>query len=296
MGNRFARCADGDMTHQSVRRASQQASQQPPQQPRRKSIRPSRQPTSADSAVTSLSRPEEWKMSYENQQIDPPDEERIDSFALQRDTVQNALHLMASYLAAKGQNITIITVGGAISSLLLKDQLRRENLDYIVPNVSEEQRGILAAAARHGRAYCIRPMLGAWFSNRGDDTLKLPFSIHRQVVLKSLTQNEIIFQERGLKIIAAPWDYAFTATLGRLASHRFISRPHDLSDAIAYLRRYIQVRGDEPLTMGEVDFCARSYGIFGVETMASFVATRYFARYGHDGIVEFRQTNRGAGE
>ena len=285
MGNSFARCFDRNMTDRSERRA--------PQPPRQRVGRQFRQPTSANSAVTSLTRPEAWMLSYQDQQIDPPGQERIDNFALQRETIQQALRLMADYIAGQGQHITIITVGGSISSLLLKNQLTRENLDYIATNASEEQRKILAAAARYAQRQCSQPIRGAWFSTRGDDTLKLPFSVQRQVVLKAISQNEIIFQARGLKILAAPWDYAFVATLGRLASDRLVSRPHDLDDAIAYLHRYIQGWWDEPLTMGLVEYWARLYGILGVETMARFIATRYRAVYGRDGIVDSPQTGRG---
>ncbi len=232
-------------------------------------------------------------MSFEHQPTDPLEEHRIDSFALQRDTIQQALRLMADYLASRDQNITIITVGGSISNILLRDQLTREHLDYLVLNVSDEQRRIFADAARHTRNRCSRPIVGAWFSARGDDTLKLPSSICRQVVLSSISQNEVIFQAPGLKIIAAPWDYAFVATLGRLASDRSPARRYDLCDAIAYLHRYIQVRWDGPLTMDHVDFCARSYGILGVESTAWFVASRYRLVHGCDGIVKSPLTGHG---
>ncbi|ERF73894.1 hypothetical protein EPUS_05906 [Endocarpon pusillum Z07020] len=266
------------MTDRAERRA--------PQPSRQRVGRQFQQANSADSAVTSLSRPEAWMIPYQDQQINPPAQKRIDSFALQRETIQQALHLMASYLASQGQNITIITVGGSISGLLLKDQLTRKNLDYLATDVSEEQRKILAAAAKYARLKCSQPIRGAWFSTRGDDTLKLPFSVHKRVVLRSISQNEIIFQAHGLKILAAPWDYAFVATLGRLASDRSLARPHDLADAIAYLHRYIEGWWDGPLTMSQVEFWARSYGIRGVETMARFIATRYRAVYGRDGIVD----------
>lgn len=228
-------------------------------------------------------------ISHQDQRIHPPTQERIDSLALQRETIQQALHLMASYLANQGQNITIITVGGSISSLLLKDQLTREHLDYIATDVSEEQRKILAAAAKYARLKCSLPIHGGWFSTRGDDTLKLPFSVHRQVVLRSISQNEIIFQARGLNILAAPWEYAFVATLGRLVSDRAVARPHDLEDAVAYLHRYIEGWWDGPLTIGQVEFWARLYGVPGVEIMARFIATRYRAVYGRDGIVDSPQ-------
>lgn len=282
MGNRFGRCFDGNTTDRPERRAPQPSRQQ-------LVGRQSRQPTSADSAVTSLSRPEAWMISHQDQRIHPPTQERIDSLALQRETIQQALHLMASYLANQGQNITIITVGGSISSLLLKDQLTREHLDYIATDVSEEQRKILAAAAKYARLKCSLPIHGGWFSTRGDDTLKLPFSVHRQVVLRSISQNEIIFQARGLNILAAPWEYAFVATLGRLVSDRAVARPHDLEDAVAYLHRYIEGWWDGPLTIGQVEFWARLYGVPGVEIMARFIATRYRAVYGRDGIVDSPQ-------
>ncbi|KAF7505307.1 hypothetical protein GJ744_001010 [Endocarpon pusillum] len=290
MGNSFARCFNSNMTDRSEPKAPQPSPQRVGRQ--------SRQPNSADSAVTSLPDPEAWMIPYRDQQIDPPAQESIDSFALERETIQKALHLMASYLASQGQNITIITVGGSISSLLLKDQLTRENLDYIATDVSEEQRKILAAAAKYARLKSSQPIRGAWFSTRGSDTLKLPFSVHRQVVLRSIAQHEIIFQAPGLKILAAPWEYAFVATLGRLASDRSVARPHDLEDAIAYLHRYIEGWWSGPLTMGQVEFWAGLYGIPGVETMARFIATRYRAVYGRDGIVDDppRAAIGGAGE
>jgi hypothetical protein len=51
----------------------------------------------------------------------------------------------------------------------------------------------------------------------------------------------VIFKEPGLTILAAPWRFALTAKLDRIAKQK--SKPYDMDDAITYLQQIVMTSG-----------------------------------------------------
>ena len=64
-----------------------------------------------------------------------------------------------------------------------------------------------------------------------------------------MTQNAVIFNAPGLKVIAAPWRYALCTKIDRLGKASG-EQEKDLGDAVAYLAQLRQTRG--PVTVQEI--------------------------------------------
>ena len=202
-------------------------------------------------------------------------------------TFEEALRVMAGYLACHNQDLTIITVGGPINTLLLKEQRTRQHLDYLGIDFGSQQRKIFREAARYAESRCSGTLGDAWFNKPGNEPLTFPRDVSVAIIGNAINQNEIVFQARGLTILAAPWDYAFCASLSRLTlGHPSLCRPYELSDAIAYLRRYIETHGDRQVSIQQIQSWARTYGTSLTETMARYVSGRYRIIYKRDGVVD----------
>lgn len=84
------------------------------------------------------------------------------------------------------------------------------------------------------------PIGGTWLNS--ETMLWLTIDIHRELTRVSLEQDEIVFESPRLKIVAAPWSYAFTAKVDRILKPAR-SRVYDVSDAAVYLRHFIKSHG-----------------------------------------------------
>lgn len=74
--------------------------------------------------------------------------------------------------------------------------------------------------------------------------------------------NEVVFEEPGLRVLAAPWDYAFCAKLDRISGSTELGtrKPYDLTDAVAYLHRYLATKRKRSVTITELEQRAAHYG------------------------------------
>ena len=148
---------------------------------------------------------------------------RIEDHELERKNLEAALTSMAEFINSHGENITIVIAGGAVNTLLLQDRLFTHDVDFFGTNLNNEQRILLDEAAGYAAAgYAERqsriPLGGEWYNNQA--MLWLPPNVHRRVTQEAFEQNEVIFEKRGLKMVAAPWNYALCGKLNRLVRQK----------------------------------------------------------------------------
>lgn len=68
----------------------------------------------------------------------------------------------------------------------------------------------------------------------------MPIDLRNSLTSEAIAQNEIVFEAPGLKVVAAPWNYAFCCKVDRLAGSGLLNaRPYNLGDAATYLKRYL---------------------------------------------------------
>ncbi|EAQ88160.1 hypothetical protein CHGG_04779 [Chaetomium globosum CBS 148.51] len=77
-----------------------------------------------------------------------------------------------------------------------------------------------------------------WFNNH--TVFFIPQAQRDALTDQAFAQNEVIFQHGGLRVLAAPWKYAFCCKIDRLAGGGVAAaQSYDLSDAVHYLARYL---------------------------------------------------------
>jgi hypothetical protein len=212
------------------------------------------------------------------------DTDPVTDFGIEKENLGHALQQMANFLRDVRENMTIITVGGPISTLMLRDRLQRRGLDFIGVQMTTRGRNALEAAAKYARSHNPDSLGPNWF--RANTMLRLPPNVHRAVTQAALSAREVVFKSSGLTILAAPWDYTFCVTIDKLASGNTSDRRYDYTDALAYLHRYIQGQDDRPVTVPEIQAWARSYGIPPLRMRISTMALDYHMTYGHSGIIQ----------
>jgi hypothetical protein len=208
------------------------------------------------------------------------EEHDLDSQAL-----EHGLELMAKYIHQQDRELTVPIIGGAVNTLLLRNRRTTHDIDFFRTNIDNNQRRLLGQAASYAERQSLSPLGASWFNNENEVTL-YDLDVHRKVTREALAQNEIVFQTKGLKVIASPWEFAFCAKVSRFArGRRRGARPYDLADAVSYLRRYIQRRRGRPVSTREIKAWAEAYSI-NTDCMAlREAATEYRRFYGSDGIV-----------
>jgi hypothetical protein len=159
---------------------------------------------------------------------------------LSRTTLLAALTRVAAYIRSKGGNVRIVAVGGAVNTIHLQSRGATHDLDFFNNELTAADYEYLVNGAKEA-ARRDKLLEEQWFNNR--TILFIPMDQRDTLTQQSFQQGEVIFQEPGLTVFAAPWSYAFCCKVDRLAGGGVISaRSYDLSDAVQYLGRYLAGR------------------------------------------------------
>ena len=208
---------------------------------------------------------------------------RVEDFELDRSTIIAALTTMANYIHQRQQSLTIITVGGAVNTLLLQNRQSTHDVDFFGTNLDNDQRILLDKAAREAERRSAQPLGGEWFNNQ---TVQwLPPNVHKRVTAEALALNEIVFQRSGLKVVAAPWNYAMCGKMNRLARASELHRPYDASDAASYLHYYIERSNSGSVSATQVKQWCQDYQKSTSDAVIRAVNAEYRRLYRSDGIV-----------
>ena len=174
-------------------------------------------------------------------------------------SMQNALRRVAQYLHQKRKQLTIIAVGGAVNTLLLESRSTTHDLDFFNNSLQKQDVQLIRDAARYARTR--DPSLPEeWLNNR--TTLFIRPNIRASLTDEAIRQNELVFRAPGLLVLAAPWHYAFCAKLDRISgsSSLGLGKRYDLTDAVAYLHRFLATRNKQTVSVREVESWVSQFG------------------------------------
>lgn len=207
---------------------------------------------------------------------------RVQDYELDRQTLESALGNVARYLTQKGQNLTIVAIGGVVNIMFLGSRQNTHDVDFLGTNLNNEQRRHLSDAAKYAERQSPRPLGQEWLNN--EMILWLPPLVHRSLTDAALAQNTVIFQQPGLKIVAGPWSYMLVAKLNRLSMDT--RRGYDLSDAVSYLREHVTlVSGGRPITRQSIEKMTADAGLSkGSVLVLRSVNDAYKQKYRSTGI------------
>ncbi|KAI1810055.1 hypothetical protein GGS20DRAFT_580207 [Poronia punctata] len=142
---------------------------------------------------------------------------------LTRDVLLKALSNVASFIKKKGGDVTVVAVGGAVNTIHLQSRMVTHDVDFFNSHMTAQEIALL----------------GDWFNNR--TILFMPRAQAASLTDQAFAQHEVIFHERGLKVLAAPWNYAFCCKVDRISGGGIHgAREYDLDDACHYLLQYLR--------------------------------------------------------
>ncbi|KAL9137071.1 MAG: hypothetical protein Q9175_001719 [Cornicularia normoerica] len=232
--------------------------------------------------ITNISGPQHLMMYVPRPRVDYNGRAvRTEDHELDRQTLEAALTTMAEFIDRQRQNITIITVGGAVNTLLLQNRLSTHDVDFFGTNLNNDQRLLLDEAARYAERQSQTPLGGEWFNNQ--TMLWLPPNVHRKVTQEAFEQDEVVFERRGLKVVAAPWKYALCGKMNRLFRPDQ-ARPYDVTDAASYLHYHILRHGGH-ISAARIKRWCQGYQKDTSDDVIRAVNEEYRRLYGRNGIA-----------
>ncbi|PVH94215.1 hypothetical protein DM02DRAFT_732656 [Periconia macrospinosa] len=178
---------------------------------------------------------------------------------LDRETLLGALTNVAHYLNSQRANITVISVGGAVNTIFFETRRATHDVDFYNQQLRASDYNLIKLAMQYAQSRDTN-LQSEWFNNR--TILFIPKTQREYLTQQAFTQDEVVFQRPGLKVLAAPWDYAICAKLDRCAGAGLNqSKPYDYSDAATYLRRYLQIHNLVVVTRSQVyEWASSMYG------------------------------------
>ncbi|KAL2024332.1 hypothetical protein VTK56DRAFT_8814 [Thermocarpiscus australiensis] len=195
-----------------------------------------------------------------------------------RDTLLAALNHVSAYLAQRhGRHISLIAVGGAVNTLLLRSRAATHDVDVFGSDFDNQAR-MLVDEAMHDAQQHIHGLGTDWLNT--ETQLYFTPALEQDLTSGAIKQGRKVYSGPGLTVYAAPWEYAFCAKVDRLLK-RDRARPYDLSDAVAYIHEYIRHHGNQPVPVATAVGWSRKYGTQMTEDiLRNHVDPEYQKRHG----------------
>ncbi|KAI4287138.1 MAG: hypothetical protein L6R35_003603 [Caloplaca aegaea] len=172
-------------------------------------------------------------------------------------------------------------MGGAVNTILLRTRDTTHDVDFISPMVTADQMHLLSQASSAAMEEAETSLGEQWINNQ--TSLFVPAQLQNELVQDARVQNEIVFQEPGLTVLAVPWKYALCAKLERMG--KSTRRSYDVDDAVAYLDRHIHVHGGNVVLFKDLENWGIHYHTAVTRPLAQEVAERYRQIHGSEGIA-----------
>ena len=176
--------------------------------------------------------------------------------------------------------MTTVAVGGAVNTMFLRTRSTTHDVDFSHEDYRSPELNLLNQATQYAITHSEAPLGNNWLNNT--TILMVPTALQTVLAREARQQNDIVFQEPGLTVYAAPWEYAFCAKLDRM--HKRDRRPYDIDDARIYLRRYIEKHRDPGVNINEVRGWAARYKTQATDAIVREVDVHYHNQYRHGAI------------
>jgi len=194
--------------------------------------------------------------------------------------IKTLLSLVAAHLHAKGKDITIVAVGGAVNTVLLHSRLTTGDVDFFY-NTKQQNDDVHAVVTAAEEVAKEKGLGDAWLNNH--TAVFMQESDINALYEEAKTQNTPIFKETGLTVLAAPWRYAMTTKLDRLMKTG--AKPYDLADAVTYLHQIVSAPHGQPVPQANLLQWASDFKCTQPSPeLIQRLAAAYVAKYSSPGL------------
>ncbi|KAH8689477.1 hypothetical protein BGW36DRAFT_401834 [Talaromyces proteolyticus] len=170
---------------------------------------------------------------------------------LNRQNILAALGYVGQYLHRRGENVTLVAVGGAVNTVVLQSRATTHDVDFFSHIFAQPHLDILREAGLYAIERSSAALSRDWLNNA---TARMPGVVENidHLIQTAVAQNVVLMRAPGLTVVAAPWDYSFIKKVSRITQGT--GRPYDGADAVAYLHQYIiRTNGNRPITVAQVE-------------------------------------------
>ncbi|RMZ89807.1 hypothetical protein DV736_g2977, partial [Chaetothyriales sp. CBS 134916] len=207
---------------------------------------------------------------------------------IQRPVLERALTLMAQYIAERNANITAITVGGAVNTLLIRSRQATHDVDIFGSHLETPTRMLLDSAMQFAMQQTMELLGTDWFNT--ETQMWMSPQVHRDLTQMAIQQNVVVFRQPGLTLLAAPWHYAFLAKIQRVMTGGETARPYDLDDAVTYLHEIVNRNGGHPIDVNWfMQMAARYHHSVTERYLLTTVNSEYTRRFHRPAIFNGRR-------
>lgn len=205
-----------------------------------------------------------------------------DQYEMARNHLQTALSNVADYLKCRKESFTLVAVGGAVNTILLRSRETTHYVDFFCQLLKEPRLGMLRDAGVHAAQMSSLPMSLDWLNNA---TARIPGVAEHidNLVKEAASQNAVVFQKPGLKVLAAPWNYSFIKKVSSIS--RGTGRDYDGDDAVAYLHQHINRHSGRPVPFRVVQEWGARYRSLCPAEIVQQVNELYHRTHGTYGIT-----------
>ncbi|OKL57906.1 hypothetical protein UA08_06864 [Talaromyces atroroseus] len=204
---------------------------------------------------------------------------------IDRNVLFAALQHVARYISHRGQSITVIAVGGAVNTPYLQSRGTTHDVDVFGSTFTNKARMLLDEAMQDAQRH-YRDLGTDWINT--ETQMCMPGSLHDRLTVAAERQNVKIFNQPGLTMYAAPWNYAFSANVNRILTDGDQARPYDLDDAVTYIHKYIHNQGNRPVSITTalaLDWAKQFHHKSTANLLRTQVNQAYRRRYGVNAFV-----------
>ena len=205
-----------------------------------------------------------------------------DQADLSSQNISRALGFVAQYLRERNEDLVIIAVGGAVNTVLLKTRNVTHDVDFFGATLDGRRLRMLREAGQFAIERSSVQLSQDWLNNA---TARMPGVVENidHLIQAAVEQNDVLFSERGLKVLAAPWRYAFVKKVSRLTQGT--GRTYDAADAVAYIHQHILRHGNMPVPIGEVRAWGNQYRALVPDIVLHQINTLYGETYRGNAIA-----------
>ncbi|KAJ7491670.1 hypothetical protein B0H11DRAFT_1718567 [Mycena galericulata] len=146
--------------------------------------------------------------------------------------LRGALNSIAEVLEEQNRYIQIVTVGGAVNTILLRTRLATGDVDFFYHTHKDDAEVENLVRVAESVARSIEELSDEWLNNHTASFIE--GSVLKRLYRQSIEQNRLVFDSSSLKVYAAAWPFAFVQKVIRYGSEQ--QKVYDIDDAVAYLK------------------------------------------------------------
>lgn len=201
---------------------------------------------------------------------------------LSRQNIMRALAYAAEYLHRAEESVTLVAVGGAVNTVFLRSRSTTHDVDFFSLPLSGTRLQVLREAGRYAIERSSVPLSEDWLNNA---TARMPGVVEhvQQLTEAARTQNDVVFERPGLKVLAAPWMYAFVKKVSRITQG--VGRTYDAADAVSYLHQYIVRHGNTAVRVKRIREQANHYRALAPDEILRQINGWYEETHRRPGII-----------